>query len=74
MMIKENIIDEMPFLGEDVDIENKNFNESFEMPSNLSNEDFVVSLYKNILHDDVDKNTPGFKKWSEDLNNQRISL
>lgn len=69
----ENIIDEMPFLGEDVDIENKNFNESFEMPSNLSNEDFVVSLYKNILHDDVDKNTPGFKKWSEDLNNQRIT-
>ena len=59
----ESIIDEMPFLDEDVDIKNIHYNDLYEMPTGLSNEDFIIDLYKNILNEDVDKNDKGFNVW-----------
>ena len=69
----EDIIDSMPYLEDDVDITEKYYNEMYKMPQNLSNEDLVIDLYKNILLDDVDHRADGYKKWVEDLNSQRIN-
>ena len=69
----EKIIDEMPFLDDNVNIKTVSYNEDFPLPIGLSNEDIVTLLYKEILNDEVDSNTPGFKKWTSDLNNGQIS-
>jgi len=63
----EKIIDDMPFLEDDVDIENVVYNELYEMKEHLENGEFIIDLYKNILNDDVDENTDGYKKWLSDL-------
>lgn len=59
----ESIIDEMPFLDENVDIKNIHYNDLYVMPTGLSNEEFIIDLYKNILNDDVDKKDKGFNVW-----------
>lgn len=59
----ESIIDDMPFLDENVDIKNIHYNDLYEMPTGLSNEEFIIDLYKNILNDDVDKKDKGFNVW-----------
>ena len=69
----EEIIDSMPYLDEDVDIKNFIFNELHEMPHGLSNGDFIIDIYKNILHEDVDKNTEGYKKWNMDLETNQVN-
>ena len=69
----EEIIDSAPYLDEDVDIKNFVFNEFYEMPYGLSNNDFVVDIYKNILHEDVDEKTEGYKKWYLDLERSQIN-
>jgi len=69
----EDIIDEMPFLDEETNIDDLSYNECFPFPENMNNEDFVVCLYKNILNDRVDHNTPGYKKWVSDLNSHEAS-
>ena len=69
----EEIIDAMPYLDEDVDIKNLVFNEFYEMPEGLSNHDFVINLYKNILLEDVDENIDGYKKWYMDLETGQIN-
>lgn len=69
----EEIIDSVPFVKEDVDLKNSRYNELYKAKENLSNEDFVIDLYKNILNDDVDHNTEGYKKWVGDLNSGKIN-
>ena len=53
----------MPFLDENVDIKNIHYNDLYVMPTGLSNEEFIIDLYKNILNDDVDKKDKGFNVW-----------
>ena len=69
----EDIIDSAPFLNEDVDIKKTTYNDLYIKPDGLNNKDFVIDLYKNILNDDVDKNSEGYKKWKRDLDSQVIS-
>ena len=69
----EDFIDSMPYLDDDVDIKNFVFNEFYEMPQGLSNHDFVIDIYKNILHEDVDHNTEGYQKWHLDLESSRVN-
>lgn len=69
----EEIIDAMPYLDDEVDIKNLVFNEFYEMPNGLSNEDFITSLYKNILYEDVDANTEGHQKWRQDLETGKVN-
>jgi glycosyltransferase involved in cell wall biosynthesis len=64
----ESLIDKMPLLDEKENIEDPSYNEDFDFPEGMNNEDFVVCIYKNILNDRVDKNSPGYKKWVSDLN------
>tara|TARA_B110000285_G_scaffold191307_1_gene219019 strand:- start:13894 stop:15750 length:1857 start_codon:yes stop_codon:yes gene_type:complete len=59
----ESIIDAMPLLGEDVDIKNSSHNEFYLKPEGLEDDAFIIDLYKNVLNDDVDRRTDGFKHW-----------
>lgn len=69
----EDIIDSAPFLEEDVDIKKMTYNNLYIKPDNLNNKDFIINLYKNILNDDVDENSDGYKKWKRDLDSQGIT-
>lgn len=69
----EEIIDSMPYLEEGVDIKNSIFNEFYEMKQGLSNDEFVIDIYKNILYEDVDHNTEGYQKWHLDLETGKVS-
>jgi glycosyltransferase involved in cell wall biosynthesis len=63
----EDIFDSMPYLDEAEDIKNFQYNEFYEMPEGLSNKDFIIDLYKNILNDDVDERNKGYKMWESKL-------
>ena len=65
----EEIIDDMPFI-EDFDFTIKDLNEEHEFKNDLSNEEFILDLYENILFDSVDKNSSGFKIWLSKLENR----
>ena len=69
----ESIIDSAPYLDEDIDLKNKNYNEFYKMPQNLSDEDFIIDLYKNILLDDVDRLNDGYKNWFGKLKSKEIN-
>lgn len=68
----EDMIDEAPYLDEEVDLKNNSYNELYEMPQGLSNEDFIINLYKNILNDDVDQRSDGFKEWSRKIESGQV--
>lgn len=63
----EEIIDALPYLDESEDIKNSQYNEFYEKPEGLSNEDFIIDLYKNILNDDIDKKNKGYQVWLSKL-------
>ncbi|NVM35100.1 MAG: hypothetical protein HWN81_05860 [Candidatus Lokiarchaeota archaeon] len=69
----EEFIDAMPYLDDGVDIKNVHYDDLYPMPQNLSHENLVVDLYKNILNDDVDHNTEGYNKWLSDLKSNKIT-
>ena len=69
----EEIIDSAPYLEDLEDIKNLNYNDLYEMPQNMSNGDFVIDLYKNILHDYVDHRNKGYKKWVGDLDSGELN-
>lgn len=63
----EEIIDALPYLDEAEDIKNSQYNEFYEKPEGLSNEDFIIDLYKNILNDDIDEKNKGYQVWLSKL-------
>ena len=65
----EEIIDGMPFI-ENFDFTAKDLNEKHEFKNDLSNEEFILDLYENIIFDSVDKNSSGFKIWLSKLENK----
>lgn len=67
----EEIIDSMPFI-EDHDYSFKEFNENYSPTEELSDSDFILDLYKNILFDNVDQNSSGFKLWLNQLTKKEI--
>ena len=64
----EDIIDEMPPVDYDYETTHLEFNPDY-LPTGkfTSNEEFIIDLYKNILEDDVDQNSQGFKHWMTKL-------
>jgi glycosyltransferase involved in cell wall biosynthesis len=60
----EDIIDAMPEVEFDFDFKAIEKNHTYS-PENLDadNETFLIDLYKNILNEDVDKNSTGLKHW-----------
>lgn len=64
----EEIIDEMPPVEYDYEATHLDFNPDY-LPTGkfTSNEEFLIDIYKNILKDDVDQNSQGFKHWMTKL-------
>jgi glycosyltransferase involved in cell wall biosynthesis len=69
----EGIIDNMPEIDYDFDSKVIKFNEQHIPPNDLTNEDLVIDLHKNILKEDIDQNSNSFKVWVGKLENQEIS-
>ena len=67
----EELIDSMPYLDENCDIKNVHYDDLYKMPENLSDSDFIINIYKNILNEDVDHNTDGYKHWLFELENKK---
>jgi glycosyltransferase involved in cell wall biosynthesis len=64
----EDIIDEMPPIDYDFESKSLDYNPDYQPKSNYaSNEEFIIDIYKNILCDDVDENSQGFKHWMGQL-------
>lgn len=63
----EEIIDNMPSVDYDYDSKHRDYNPDYEVGSYSNKEDFLISLYKNILDEDVDKNSTGVKHWIEKI-------
>ena len=67
----EKIIDNMPLI--DFDFESKGeefFNVDYNPKDNYgSQKEFLIDIYKNILNDEVDSNSQGFKHWMIKLKN-----
>ena len=64
----EDIIDEMPPVEYDYETSHMQFDPSYQPTGNFaSNEEFIIDIYKNILKDDVDQNSQGFKHWMTKL-------
>ena len=61
----------MPYLDENCDIKNVHYDDLYKMPENLSDSDFIINIYKNILNEDVDHNTDGYKHWLFELENKK---
>ena len=65
----EEIIDNMPEVDYDYELKPVLLNSEYEPKPNYSNkEEFLIDIYKNILNDNVDRNTQGFKHWMNHLN------
>ena len=65
----EEIIDKMPEIDYDFDLEGSAFNPNYTPKEHYENsEEFLIDIYKNILNDKVDKNNQGFKHWMGHLN------
>jgi glycosyltransferase involved in cell wall biosynthesis len=69
----EDIIDNMPDVDYDFDSTLIKFNEQHIPANNLTNEELVIDLHKNILKEDIDENSNSFKVWVSRLHNQEIS-
>jgi len=60
----EDIIDEMPPVEYDYETSHMEFNPDYQPTGNYaSNEEFIIDIYKNVLKDDVDQHSQGFKHW-----------
>ena len=63
----EEIIDNMPAVDYDYDSKHRDYNPDYEVGPYDNREEFLISLYKNILDEDVDKNSTGVKHWMEKI-------
>ena len=60
----EEIIDAMPEVEYDYDLKKCLFNPDYIPKENyVTKDEFLIDIYKEILNDDVDKNSGGFKHW-----------
>ena len=64
----EEIIDEMPPIDYNFDSKCLEYNPDYQPKNNyISQEEFLIDIYKNILCDDVDENSQGLKHWMSQL-------
>jgi glycosyltransferase involved in cell wall biosynthesis len=65
----EEIFDSMPDVNFENLFEEKRCNPNYKPADNLSNEDFIIDLYKNILNEQIDKNHAFFIEWMNQFRN-----
>jgi glycosyltransferase involved in cell wall biosynthesis len=68
----EDIIDAMPNIDYDFSNNPLLMNENYKSVDGLSKNEFIIDLYKNILNEDIDQNSSGFKHWDAELTNKKI--
>jgi len=69
----EEIIDAMPEINYDFENSKIIFNESYKPIENLSKEELIISLHKECVNDDIDKNSDSFKFWNQKLSTNETS-
>ncbi len=70
----EEIIDSMPDHNYDFSNSETKFNEHYK-PSKgqMSIEEFIIDIHKNILNEDIDFNSNAFKIWKNKITNEKIN-
>tara|TARA_R100001443_G_scaffold28656_1_gene41861 strand:- start:1537 stop:3426 length:1890 start_codon:yes stop_codon:yes gene_type:complete len=64
----EEIIDNMPEVDYDYDLKPIQLNADYKVKESYSSHsEFLIDIYKNILNDEVDENSSGFKHWLKQL-------
>jgi len=63
----EEIIDNMPEVDYDYDKKIRDYNPQYTPENKKSVEEFVIDLYKNILDEDVSKDSAGLKHWVQKI-------
>ena len=63
----EEIIDNMPAVDYDYESKHRDYNLSYEAEPCAEKEDLIINIYKNILDEDVDKNSDAVKHWVEKI-------
>lgn len=59
----EEIIDNMPEVDYDYDSKIRDYNPSYAPDGELALDEFIIDIYKNILDEDISKDSAGFKHW-----------
>ena len=63
----EDIIEKMPAIDWDFDFSEPLRNPDYEPPHLEDDGEWIIDIYKNILHMDVDENDEGYKHWIQTL-------
>ena len=63
----EEIIDNMPAVDYDYESKHRDYNLSYEAEPCSEKADLIINIYKNILDEDVDKNSAAVKHWVEKI-------
>ena len=63
----ENIIDDMPEVDYDFTSKARDYNPDYIPENNQEHSDLVIDCYKNILDEDVDRNSTGVKHWVKSM-------
>jgi len=63
----EEIIDNMPNINYDFESSEYKMQENYIPISGLTQDKFIIDLYKNILKEDIDINSTSFKHWNTEL-------
>jgi hypothetical protein len=65
----EEILDAMPKITYDFEIEKKEYNAAYQPHNNQSDDDLIIDLHLNMLGEIIDHNSTSFKHWKGQLKN-----
>lgn len=68
----EHILDEMPDVNYDYNSLVDKLDETYQPIGEMSNEEFIINIFKNILNEDIDHHSSQFKFWESQLLNKQI--
>jgi len=63
----ESIIDNMPDVDYDYETTHKVMDADYNPPEGLNSDEYIIDLYKNIVKEDIDRRSTGFKHWKGEL-------
>ena len=63
----ESIIDNMPDVDYDYETTHKVMDADYNPPEGLNSDEYIIDLYENIVKEDVDRKSTGFKHWKGEL-------
>tara|TARA_B100000497_G_C7696215_1_gene425468 strand:+ start:5240 stop:7126 length:1887 start_codon:yes stop_codon:yes gene_type:complete len=63
----ESIIDNMPDVDYDYETTHKVMDADYNPPEGLNSDEYIIDLYENIVKEDVDRRSTGFKHWKGEL-------